>query len=396
MSGLKLSKEQQNVGWMGELLAWYDVNKRDLPWRESKDPYRIWVSEVMSQQTRIEAVKPYFENWMEQFPTMEALADAHEDTVVRAWQGLGYYSRARNLHAGVREVVSAYGGKVPMNRKAMESLKGVGSYTAGAVLSIAYNLREPAVDGNVLRVYARLYDIHEDILSTKGKKTITALVEETLPYDRPGDFNEALMDFGASICIPKYPKCDKCVLTKYCKAYEKGTTEDLPVRIKKTKVKTVPILVGILSIDGYYLLHKRGEEGLLHSMWEFPSVEGYPLLEGKEVLNTMMEELGFSLTLDSSEISEVTHIFSHRKWIMKGFKGTLLCNDDTICANVMHRKEKGRSIDANIETESPEFMELLQIGRMIRLQPQWILIRKEDFHALPWAGPHGKFIEFCD
>ena len=159
------NKNEVNIpAWTLQLLAWYDVHKRALPWRESKDPYRIWVSEIMSQQTRIEAMRPYYEQWMRQFPTMEDLAAADEDTVVRAWQGLGYYSRARNLRLGVQEVVNKYGGQVPRDRKAMESLRGVGAYTAGAVLSIAFNQREPAVDGNVLRVYARLYDIHDDIL----------------------------------------------------------------------------------------------------------------------------------------------------------------------------------------------------------------------------------------
>lgn len=204
--------DKKSPKWVPQLLAWYDVNKRDLPWRDCGDPYKVWVSEVMSQQTRIEAMKPYYDNWMRLFPTLEDLAKASEDEVVHAWQGLGYYSRARNLRLGVKDVVENYGGIVPHDRKTMESLKGVGSYTAGAVLSMAYNEPEVAVDGNVLRIYARLYRIFDDILSMKGKKAITAIVEETLPHDRPGDFNQALMDFGSAVCIPKLHAVENVLL----------------------------------------------------------------------------------------------------------------------------------------------------------------------------------------
>ena len=198
--------------WVRDLLDWYDHNKRDLPWRDSGDPYKVWVSEIMSQQTRIEAMKPYYETWMGLFPTLQDLAAASEEEVVHAWQGLGYYSRARNLRLGAQMVVADFDGRIPMDRKAMESLKGVGSYTAGAVLSMAYGQHQTAVDGNVLRIYARLYGITMDILSTAGKKAITAIVEDTLPYDRPGDFNQALMDFGSAVCIPKSPRCHDCPL----------------------------------------------------------------------------------------------------------------------------------------------------------------------------------------
>ena len=353
---MKQVEQQSQVAWTQHLLNWYDVHKRDLPWRESKDPYRIWVSEVMSQQTRIEAMRPYFENWVIQFPTLESLASAEEDTVVRAWQGLGYYSRARNLHQGVKEVVETYGGQVPRTRKEMESLKGVGSYTAGAVLSIAYNLREPAVDGNVLRVYARLYNIHEDILGVVGKKVITSLVEDTMPYDRPGDFNEALMDFGASICIPKTPRCEACPLVQDCAAKAVGTEQQLPIRIKKTKVQSVQLYVGIIStVDGYYLLHRRPKEGLLQNMWEFPSVEGG---------------------------TAVTHIFSHRKWTMKGYRG--------------EATEVAIDSSNTIMLEGDEAVQqAIAEGQIIPLKEDWILCRKEAFHVLPWAGPHGKFIDLC-
>ena len=380
---MKQVEQQSQVAWTQHLLDWYDVHKRDLPWRESKDPYRIWVSEVMSQQTRIEAMRPYFENWVLQFPTLESLASAEEDTVVRAWQGLGYYSRARNLHQGVKEVVETYGGQVPRSRKEMESLKGVGSYTAGAVLSIAYNLREPAVDGNVLRVYARLYNIHEDILGTVGKKVITTLVEDTMPYDRPGDFNEALMDFGASICIPKTPRCESCPLVQDCKAKAEGTEQVLPIRIKKTKVQSVQLYVGIIStVDGYYLLHRRPKEGLLQNMWEFPSVEGGTAESRKVEFIEGLQSIGVTVTMERPMAKEVTHIFSHRKWTMKGYRGKAT--------------EVATDLSNTIELEGDETVQqAVAEGQIIPLKEDWILCRKEAFHVLPWAGPHGKFIDLC-
>lgn len=380
---VKQTESQSQVAWTQHLLDWYDVHKRELPWRESKDPYRIWVSEVMSQQTRIEAMRPYFENWVLQFPTLESLASAEEDTVVRAWQGLGYYSRARNLHQGVKEVVETYGGQVPRTRKEMESLKGVGSYTAGAVLSIAYNLREPAVDGNVLRVYARLYNIHEDILGTVGKKVITTLVEDTMPYDRPGDFNEALMDFGASICIPKIPRCESCPLVQDCKAKAEGTEQVLPIRIKKTKVQAVQLYVGIIkTLEGYYVLHRRPKEGLLQGMWEFPSVEGGTATSRKTALTEVLQDIGITVTMERPMVKEVTHTFSHRKWTMKGYRG--VATEVTI----------DRSNTIVLEGDESVQQAVAQ-GQIIPLRNDWILCRKEAFHVLPWAGPHGKFIDLC-
>lgn len=359
--------EEQNPKWVPQLLAWYDINKRDLPWRDCGDPYKVWVSEVMSQQTRIEAMKPYYDNWMRLFPTLQDLANATEDEVVHAWQGLGYYSRARNLRLGVQDVVNNYGGIVPRNRKDMESLKGVGSYTAGAVLSMAYGEAEVAVDGNVLRIYARLYGVYDDILSTKGKKVITELVEATLPHNRPGDFNQSLMDFGSAVCIPKSPRCSECPISHMCYAYQHNVTEQLPVRIKKTKVIDVPVWIGILQYDGYYLLHKRPNRGLLRSMWEFPSVEGAGAFdEAEQGLAELVGSLGFTLSLQPIVIKELTHIFSHRKWFMKAFKGDLIYT-------------RHISIDA-IQQNLPK---------------DWILIKREAFAHYAWAGPHGKLTELC-
>jgi len=388
--------------WTSTLLDWYDANKRELPWRENKDPYRIWVSEIMSQQTRIEAVIPYFENWMRLFPTPIDLIAASEDEVVRAWQGLGYYSRARNLQAGVREVVETYGGEMPRDRKLVEGLKGVGPYTAGAILSIAFNLPEAAVDGNVLRVYTRLYDIREDILKPLGKKLITHIVEQTLPQDRPGDFNQSLMDFGAMVCIPKSPRCENCPLQKSCASYKVGNQAELPVRIKKKEIPIIDVTVGIIECNGYYLLHRRPDAGLLRSMWEFPAVERMttiktasgskqPILEGEQKLGykeahralhslviealqplnqeeyschtTLVEKYNVKLQLEDEVRSTLVHVFSHRRWEMHAYMGTLY---------------------------TTHFEELKRL-----LPPDWKFVKKEAFIAYPWAGPHGKFIELC-
>ena len=221
--------------WPETLLAWFDGSRRALPWREEhpRNPYHVWVSEIMLQQTRTETVKGYFQRWMEQFPTIRDLAQAPEEQVLRAWQGLGYYSRARNLHKAARQVMAEWGGQLPRERKALGSLAGIGAYTVGAILSMAFGEKIPAVDGNLLRVLSRLYGVEEDISGTQGKKTITALAEEAIPGNRPGDFNEALMDLGAEVCIPRHPRCEACPLTAFCQAWKEGKTEILPVKKPK-------------------------------------------------------------------------------------------------------------------------------------------------------------------
>ena len=364
--------------WVKTLLSWYDANKRDLPWRKTKDPYRIWVSEIMSQQTRIEAMKPYYENWMEQFPTKEALAAADEDTVVKAWQGLGYYSRARNLRLGVREVMTKYGGEMPRTRKEVESLKGVGAYTAGAILSLAFNQREAAIDGNVLRVYARLYAVREDIMRTAGKKAIAALVEETLPYDRPGDFNQSLMDFGASICIPKAPRCEGCPLRRWCQADALGIAAELPVRIVKKSVPIISVVTGLIRNEkGEYLLHRRPATGLLHSMWEFPNVEvprNVTMQDKKDLPLVGVEPLAdewrnkfknASITWQSEAVTTLRHVFSHRCWDMEAYTAEFI-GDDPLSASTFDEASA-----------------------------DWRWVLPEDFTDLPWAGPHGKLTVYC-
>lgn len=257
--------EKEN--WTNLLLDWFDRHKRNLPWREEKprNPYHVWISEIMLQQTRTEAVKPYFESWKKRFPTIRAVADADEADVLHAWQGLGYYSRARNIHRAAREMTEKYGAALPKEKDKIRSLPGIGDYTAGAVLSMAYGQKEAAVDGNVLRVYARLYGVEEDILKTAGRKEITRLVEETLP-ERAGDFNEALMDLGSEICIPKKPRCSLCPLVPYCTALKEGKTDILPVRTPKKKQKESAACCAVIIKDGRVLFHLRPKKGMLASM----------------------------------------------------------------------------------------------------------------------------------
>lgn len=304
--------------WPAALLRWFDANRRDLPWRESKprDPYHVWISEIMLQQTRTEAVKPYFNAWMERFPHISDLAAAEEDEVLHAWQGLGYYSRARNIHRAAREIAEKYGGKMPKEPEVIRSLPGIGEYTAGAVASIAYGEKTPAVDGNVLRVYARLYAVEDDILKSRGRKRIAALAEETIPADRPGDFNEALMDLGAEVCIPKRPRCAACPLRMWCEAAARGLEEALPVRTKKKPQAVFYAACGLLEKNGAYLMHRRPPSGMLANMWEFPMALAENEGESAERLEALL----------SGHAGEkrwaLTHVFTHRIWHMRAYEMT--------------------------------------------------------------------------
>jgi A/G-specific adenine glycosylase len=319
--------------WTPLLMQWFDKHKRDLPWRTDspRDPYKVWVSEIMLQQTRVEAVKSYYTNWMEQFPDIPSLAAAEEEDVVRQWQGLGYYSRARNLHTAVREVMEKYEGKVPDTREEIRKLKGIGEYTAGAILSMAYGKRETAVDGNVLRVFARLYNIEENILSANVKKEITALVAARQDILRPGDFNEALMDLGATVCIPGQPRCEVCPLSGVCLAKRAGKEKEIPLRVTKKEVPVEPVTVFVIRWNGskqdcvgkshnevesaFYLLHRRPAKGLLAGMWEFPNCVGEGK-NGKASLKEMLAGVGVKIKKVSRPLEQIKHVFSHKIWKM--------------------------------------------------------------------------------
>lgn len=302
--------------WPEALLSWFGTHRRELPWREAslRDPYHVWIAEIMLQQTRTEAVRPYFSAWTERFPTIGALAAAEEADVLHAWQGLGYYSRARNIHKAAREIAAHFGGRMPEDITAIRGLPGIGDYTAGAVASIAFGARVPAVDGNVLRVFARLYALEEDILKTAAKKRVTQLAEEVIPAGRPGDFNEALMDLGAEVCIPKHPRCAACPLRPYCDACAAGREEELPHRAKKKPQKEEWAACGLRERDGVYLMHRRPARGMLANMWEFPMTLAADAEMARAALETL---LGGAAEAHSWEL---VHVFTHRIWHMRAYK----------------------------------------------------------------------------
>lgn len=260
-----------------ELLDWYDVNKRDLPWRRSRDPYHIWVSEIMLQQTRVDTVIPYFHRFIERFPTIEALADAPEDDVLKCWEGLGYYSRARNLQSAARQITEQYGGVMPSGKEEVAGLKGVGPYTAGAIRSIAFNIPAAAVDGNVMRVLSRYFLIEDDIMKIKTRTRMEELVLTLVPEGRASDFTQALMELGALICTPKSPKCLVCPVMEHCAGRLEGKEESLPVKTKakppRPEHRLAAIVEGTGVHEGKILIRKRPVSGLLAGMWELPHIE---------------------------------------------------------------------------------------------------------------------------
>ncbi len=254
-----------------KLLLWYRRNRRDLPWRRSTDPYAIWVSEIMLQQTRVDAVIPYYERFLRRFPNTAALASAETEEVLSFWSGLGYYQRARNLHSAVRECVAHYNGKVPDNEVEIRTLPGIGPYTAGAILSIAYGKRVPLLDGNVIRLLTRLFALRGDPAEQKLKKRLWELSAALLPQENLSDFNQALMELPALICTPRSPQCGKCPLNEHCLARAQGITEELPEKAKKEKSVSVELRFACIEKKGKFLLVQR-KENPLKGMWEFPEI----------------------------------------------------------------------------------------------------------------------------
>ena len=261
-----------------QLLAWYSTHRRDLPWRNSRDPYAIWVSEVMLQQTRVETVVPYYQKWMARFPTVETLASADMEEVLNMWEGLGYYRRARYLHEAARQVADRPGGELPDSVQALRELPGIGAYTAAAVSAFAFDKDTIALDGNLKRVLARLFEVTLEIQSTEAVKRLQKLGLELLPSGEASDFNQALMDLGATICTAQNPKCADCPLTEHCLAYKHGSQDDIPRRRAKGSLPEVERAAAILIKDGAVLLGRRPPDGLLADLWEFPAVD----LDGAE------------------------------------------------------------------------------------------------------------------
>ena len=355
-------------------LDWYFMNARQLPWRENRDPYRIWISEIMLQQTRVDTVIDYFHRFMQTFPTIKDLANADDEKLLKVWEGLGYYSRARNLKVAANQIMDEYGGKFPQTPAEISKLKGIGPYTTGAISSIAFHLPEPAIDGNVMRVVSRLFLIGEDIAKASSRKVFDQAVRKIIPEKYPGEFNQAFMDLGSSICTPTSPKCEECPLSNFCHSMQEGIQEQFPVKTKKAKPKDQYFVAFALENNQEaYLLEKRAAGRLLKDMLHFPIVEieqeeyknllknfseerlvapcsfaqptlfdeemlvaehqtGYTLLPPSQAIQTLFSrsKLPFQQTKISwypAHLGEVTHIFTHLKWHILLFEGKLVESD---------------------------------------------------------------------
>ncbi|PLR76019.1 A/G-specific adenine glycosylase [Bacillus sp. V3-13] len=314
--------------FQNDLISWFTREQRTLPWRQDTDPYKVWVSEIMLQQTRVDTVIPYFNRFIRQFPSIDALAEADEERVLKAWEGLGYYSRVRNLHAAVKEVKEKYGGRVPDTAEAISKLKGVGPYTSGAILSIAYGVPEPAVDGNVMRVLSRVLTIRDDIAKPSTRKIFEEAVRRLISHENPSYFNQALMELGAIVCTPASPSCLLCPVRDHCQAFHEGVQTDLPVKTKNKKQKRVQLAAAILTNkEGKILIHKRSGSGLLANLWEFPNTEMImPLRNEKEQLGDFLfSEWKVEAEL-KDDIGQIEHIFTHLIWNINVFSGTIRSN----------------------------------------------------------------------
>lgn len=301
------------------LLTWYLQNARQLPWRGVQDPYAVWVSEIMLQQTRVETVIPYYQRWMDRFPTVEALAQVDEQEVLRVWEGLGYYSRARNLHRAARVVMAQHDGRVPSTRQQLERLPGIGRYTAGAIASMAFGQDEPALDGNLRRVLARIFNLSMPLQSPAGQQALEQVLNENLPHGQAGDFNQALMDLGATICTPRDPNCQQCPVNSVCQANLLGIQAQRPVSEVRPSIPHYIVTAAVIQRDGRVLISRRPEDGLLGGMWEFPGGKQEPgetLVDclGREI----REELGVSVQV-GEELGIYRHAYTHFKVTLHAF-----------------------------------------------------------------------------
>jgi len=304
------------MNFSAQLINWYQVHKRDLPWRNISDPYRIWISEIILQQTRVNQGLDYYLRFVERFPNVEMLADAEEDEVLKYWQGLGYYSRARNLHQAARQIIQDFGGVFPKTYPEVLRLKGVGTYTAAAICSFAYNLPYAVVDGNVYRVLSRLFAIETPIDSHSGKKEFDALAQQLIENSVPSLHNQALMEFGALQCVPVSPDCSVCPLRVFCKAYELKMVERLPVKSKKTPVKQRFFNYLVINFNQYIFLQKRTADDIWKNLYEFPLIETDHLLTEAELFeNDFFQKLFQSIKeISILQISKpVHHLLTHRR-----------------------------------------------------------------------------------
>lgn len=325
------------------LLAWYDETKRDLPWRNTNDPYKIWVSEIMLQQTQVATVIPYYERFIETLPTIQALANAEEETLLNLWQGLGYYSRVRNMQIAAQQIVADYAGAMPQTMKGLLSLKGIGPYTAAAIGSIAFGLVEPAIDGNLMRVTARLFELDADISQPKSRKLFAAILYQLIDAERPGDFNQALMDMGATIMTPANLNPEASPIKEFDRSYKNGTAHLYPVKKKKVKATEHQLIAYVVqNLQGEWLIRKHDEQELLTGLWHFPLLEQSVVMEAvseEELIepfsdwwaeqNSLLNDYAFetepSITINQqlmpfgdlstlTLLPKVKHVFSHRVW----------------------------------------------------------------------------------
>ncbi|MER0122657.1 A/G-specific adenine glycosylase [Streptococcus sp. ZJ100] len=365
--GIDMWPQEKIVAFRKALLDWYDEHKRDLPWRRTKDPYAIWVSEIMLQQTRVDTVKPYYERFLYHLPTIQDLAIAPEEVILKLWEGLGYYSRVRNMQQAAQQMVSDFEGRFPTTYADIASLKGIGPYTAGAIASIAFDLPEPAVDGNVMRVLSRLFEVDHDIGVPANRKIFQAMMEDLIDPERPGDFNQALMDLGSDIESPTNPRPEESPVKDFSAAYLNGTMDKYP--IKAPKKKPIPVTYQAFIIrneKNEFLLEKNQESNLLAGFWSFPLVEKAeeipPQLSLFEVAEAspqvdIRQEFHKIYPLEvewqSKRFAPVQHVFSHRKWQIELLEGI------TTTASLPKNREL-----------------------------QWISV--EDFHRYPFAKPQQK------
>lgn len=290
-----------------DLILWYQTIKRDLPWRTTRDPYAIWLSEIILQQTRVAQGLPYYERFLSAFPTVCDLADASEEEVLRLWQGLGYYSRARNLHKTAQVIAQTLNGKFPTSYQELHQLPGVGPYTAAAIASFAFREAVPVVDGNVFRVLARIFGEYTDIQSSRARAVFTQLANAVLPVDRPDEFNQAIMEFGALHCTPKSPQCATCPAQNVCYAYQHQAQNELPVKAKKAAVRHRYFQYWIWQCGDKFALQARTDKDIWQHLWEFPKVETQELVHDPQLPE------GFSQPDQLSLYHEQTHLLSHQK-----------------------------------------------------------------------------------
>jgi len=298
------------------IVEWYRKNKRELPWRDMDDPYRIWVSEIMLQQTRVEAVKPFYARFLEALPTVSHLADVEEDKLLKLWEGLGYYNRVRNMQKAARQIVDLYDGEFPRDYEQIRKLTGIGNYTAGAISSFAFGIAKPAVDGNVLRVISRITGSYEDIMKASTKTKVEEQLEGVIPEDAACDFNQGLIELGAIVCVPNgAPKCEECPLAHLCEAHQKGIEQELPVK-KKAKERRIEKKTVFIFKDGENVaIRKRPKKGLLAGLYELPNVEGELT---QDAALAYSRSIGLA-PLRIEPLGEAKHIFSHVEWQMVGY-----------------------------------------------------------------------------